>query len=110
MAIEQTKHVLIVFKEIDSNGNITLTKEELMRLVDSAYESGFSDGKNKYCIQPYVGDNQPIIKDPFFDKKETNPWWSEVTCSGNNNVTLLKNNLTVDCAGEQLPIPGLENY
>lgn len=65
----------IVIVAIEKDGGILITKEDLQKLVDDAYEQGKADGRDTWATP-----NNPITITPT-------PTWKapEITCNSRNN-------------------------
>ena len=64
----------VVVVEKDKDGKIRLTKEELQKMLDDAYNQGHSDG-SKYDYITYPSNTR------------TYPWYyTTITCSDSNKV------------------------
>lgn len=67
---------LVYFVDKADDGKYCLDKEELKKILDEVYSSGYKDGYRDNSKQyPYV-----IPADPNFDTNQE--WWKRVTCSG----------------------------
>lgn len=58
----------MVIIEKNKDGKIELTKEELQKMLDDAYNQGYSDGRVRYDTITYP----------------SHPWWTTITTSNTN--------------------------
>lgn len=112
---------LIIITEEKKDGMYTLTEERLRALVQEIYDKGYYDGKkdatpviNVPNIDPGWNLNPPYIT-CCKDNDEHN-WWKDANCNISTkkiitaDTPVLNTSETVVGVGEQIPIPGLENY
>lgn len=59
--------------QLDANGRISFTKEELEKLLDEVYNNGYEDGR-KTCVYPYwYWKSYPTTPNIVYTDKTTNP-------------------------------------
>lgn len=51
----------MVIIEVNKDGKIELTKDELQKMLDDAYDQGYVDGDRKYNVITYPNYNYPNI-------------------------------------------------
>jgi len=82
------KPLVIYIKE---NGKIELSREELDKMLEDAYQGGYLDGsKTSTITYPYY---------PYYTEKTVPNWWEKVTCSPNVGTTTTTTT-TCKCGGE----------
>ena len=58
---------------VNASGNVDITYDELVALIDEAYEEGYADASSKLNINPVQNPVQPTIPSPY------NPMYPYVT-------------------------------
>lgn len=113
--------VIIITEPKNKNGNYEITEEKLRNLIQEAYNKGYNQGAMSVPISinptPYGEFNPgPGIKSP--SDITPKPWWGEVTCkvlncenkSTDGDTCTDSRDFKDYPVGEQIPIPGLEDY
>jgi len=69
-----------IILKADQDGKILITADEIMKMVQDAYDEGYRDGRASNPVT-ITSPNWPV------NVPETTPWWDRVTCK-DPNVTL----------------------